>query len=185
MREPIALADVEILLAEAQHSALRLEQAKIYVLDVHAGALDAWLAGETDPQAGGFDPAHPWFAQVRDQTSRGIRIERVRVFSDPPTPYQVWERWAAATNIAAGERIGYISRPEADQLGVGPDVGDFWLIDGEKLVFYTVDPSTKSETAELVTDPDVVAGALAAFELLACHAVYDSPELAAASAGVS
>lgn len=53
MRRPVEADDLMRLLGEARRSALRLEQAPIYPVDAQAGALNDWLAGETDPFAGG------------------------------------------------------------------------------------------------------------------------------------
>jgi hypothetical protein len=74
----------------------------------------------------------PWLDQIRELTSQGKQIGRVRVVTEPPTVYQRWERWALPWHTEAGEQIAYMGRNRANELGL-PGY-DFWLFDDELLV---------------------------------------------------
>lgn len=113
-----------------KRTAFRLEQAPAYLADIRSGALDSWLAGATAPPS-----ANPWTEMVAAKAAAGARMERVRVYCDPPTPYQEWNRWASAANVAAGEVQHYISWADAVDAGL-VDAGDWWLLDDELLVVF-------------------------------------------------
>ncbi|WP_371538164.1 DUF6879 family protein [Streptomyces sp. NBC_00466] len=49
------------------------------------------------------DEGGPWFVNVREQTRRGKRIERVRLVDEPPTNGQRYLLATTPDNVAAGE----------------------------------------------------------------------------------
>lgn len=140
-------------------TAYRLEQAKIYPADVRAGAMDAWLAGDTTPR-----PSTDWSRMVAAHMADGKRIERVRVFEDSPTTYQQWLRWASRKDVVAGEIHRYMNRSAADQLGLSADGGDWWLLDDERLVVFHFDGLNQSHV-EVIDDTDRVAEAIRWWDL--------------------
>ena len=142
----------EVVLAYRQ-TAYRLEQATIYPSDVHGGAMDAWLAGETTPP-----PASEWSSMVARHVAEGKRMERVRVFDVPPTPYQEWERWISRRNVLAGEVQRYMDRPVADEIGLTEYGGDWWLLDGRVLVTFHFD-GLRQSSVEVTEDLRVVSEA--------------------------
>lgn len=153
------------LLAGFERTAYRLEQRLIYTVDVASGAMNAWLAGATEAS---LEETDPWYEQVRTAVDAGKRYERVRVHLDEPTPYQQWLQWTSAHNYRAGEIMRYLTRSEADRLGVTEAVGDWWLLDEERLIWFDFDEA-ENQTAELVTDPGRVAEALQWWRVAAAH----------------
>lgn len=82
-------------------------------------------------------------------------MHRVRVHEEPPNDYQQWERWIDPWNIAAGERIDYLTRQQARTIGLLPDAGnlDWWLLDDNRLIVMHFDAEHRRVLNELVTDP--------------------------------
>ncbi|KZM68429.1 hypothetical protein AWN90_11165 [Nocardia terpenica] len=95
-----------------------------------AEALQRFLAGMP------LDPAFTaqWYALMRDVTSAGTTVQRVRIVTEPHTDYI---RFAASTvpgSLVAGEDIRWLPRNDAPA-GLPDD--DWWLFD-EDLVAWTV-----------------------------------------------
>lgn len=148
-------------------SAYRLEQQLIYVSDVHAGLLDSWLAGQTEPPG-----PNEWSRMIERKVSAGVPVERVRVFEDEPTLYQQWLKWWSVKNVNAGEQHFYMNRSVADMRGVSHIYDrDFWLLDRTTLVAFTFDRDGK-QTVEVTQDPDRLAAAILWWDL-AIDACYD------------
>ncbi|MBL0886196.1 hypothetical protein HGK34_07920 [Myceligenerans sp. I2] len=94
-----------------------------------------------------------WCDQIRDQTARGVRVERVRVHQDPPTDYQRWVRWVGRWNEEAGEVMYYTTPERVAAVGLqvaGAD--DWWLLDDTALIRMTYQQPGIA-TSYLVTDP--------------------------------
>ncbi len=166
----LTAAEWDALFHTYESTAFRLELQGRYadpVDDVHAAR---FLAG--DPITPDSDPEFvAYFAQVAGQVADGKRIERVRVQECPATDYQRWERWAGAWNEAAGERIRYLTRPEAERIGLLPAVGDddWWLFDSTYLAVMHFDDDGNRLGDELVTDPVRVAQACMWRDLAISH----------------
>lgn len=118
--------------------ALRIEVRGGYASDLHDHRLAYWWrTGRVRPQ-----PDRPWYMQVRQLTSEGRRVRRVRVVDSPPIPGQRFLRaLAQAGNIPAGEEIRELPRVRADELRLHHDV---WLFEGPEptaatLLFGTAD----------------------------------------------
>lgn len=95
-----------------------------------ADALRRFLSGEpNDPSTW----AGPWFDLMREVTTRGISVQRVRVVTEPHSDYVRFALAAASANVDAGEDIRWLPRHLVD----GITVDDWWLFDDE-LVAYTV-----------------------------------------------
>lgn len=70
-----------------------------------------------------------WTDNVRRATAEGRRFQRVRIVTEPLTTYLRFELdLALRVNLPAGEEIRYLSRSEADELGL-PGNTDFWMFD--------------------------------------------------------
>jgi hypothetical protein len=158
--------------SKIRYTAFRLELQPAYLVAEEQGPIRRFLAGEvTDPWEG-KDDEHPWRKLVRELTQRGGRIERVRVFEDPPTDYQRWLRWISAVNVAEGEVQWYVTRQQAHEFGLLPTAGnvDWWLFDSDRVVEMYFDAEGKRYRTELVTDPEVVVQANAWRDLALYHA---------------
>ncbi len=133
-----------------EHTAWRLETRREYAADQASEEYKEFLQGIVPP----LDDDGPWFATARAQTADGRRIERVRLVDEPATDNQRYLLATTPSNLAAGEDIRYLHRSEADAIGLGEDVGDFWLFDSRILArFNWTDPDRRME---LTTDPEQV-----------------------------
>lgn len=139
-------------LRDVTRSALRLEQQPTYVVGYEDEDFAAYLRGEPrQPTRNSGMVA--WLDQIRDQTGRGVRIERVRVHQDPPTDYQRWVRWVGDWNEEAGEIMHYTTPDRVAAVGLdaaGPD--DWWLLDDAALIRMVYETPGVA-TSTLVTDP--------------------------------
>jgi uncharacterized protein DUF6879 len=90
-----------------------------------------WRAGRR------FDPAERWrgwFDLISGTTSRGVRVRRARIVSEPVTEYIRFEYdVTAGLNLAAGEDVRWLPRRSAGDLLV-PGC-DFWVFDETTVVF--------------------------------------------------
>lgn len=111
------------LFRDFQTTAFRLEVRTSYGIPEEDEPYRRFLAGE-DP---GLDWFEPWLNLMREETSKGKRVERVRVIDEPPSDYLRFELWGTPHNLAAGEDIRYIERDLAVNFGL-PRY-DFWLFD--------------------------------------------------------
>ncbi|MGH3310952.1 MAG: DUF6879 family protein [Streptomyces sp.] len=108
----------------------------------------------------------PWFVNAREQTSRGKRLERVRLVDDPLTDNQRYLLATTPDNLAAGEEIRYMHRRDAVALKL-PDF-DFWLFDSGVLARFNWEDA--SRRLELTTDPEDVLPACQARDAAWHHA---------------
>jgi hypothetical protein len=173
--------DFADLLRGFEHTAFRLELQPAYAEPEEAATLARFLADDPEPPTA-VPGLRSWFEQVAEQTMQGKRVERVRVHEDPPTDYQRWERWIGRWNTEAGERISYLTRKRAHQIGLLPAVGDrdWWLLDSRQLIIMTFDSEGHRIHDELVTDPAIVVQACAWRDLAVHHSVPDKVRDAAA-----
>jgi hypothetical protein len=114
-----------------------------------------FLAGEPLTEPPDLDWFRPWLDQIREVTSQGRAVQRIRILADPPTDYQRWELWATPYNAAAGEDIRFLTRSQATELGLPS--GDWWLFDDTRLAVMRFDDEGRPLGGTIVTDPDVVA----------------------------
>jgi len=76
----IPFSEVAHLFEEFKHTAWRLETRRGYASDRDRPRWNRFLAGEDVSHE-----ANEWHSNVRVQTERGKRFERVRLVDDPPT----------------------------------------------------------------------------------------------------
>lgn len=164
-------AQFSATLAEYERTAFRLEHQTAYTEPDEHGMVQRFLDG--NPQNPTESPGlAAWFAQVAAQTAAGKTMRRVRVHDDPPTGYQRWLRWLDHWNTQAGERIDYLTRAQAEQIGLLPAAGpaDWWLLDDARLIVMHFDSAHRRIRNYLETDPRIVAQACA-WRDLAVHGV--------------
>ena len=130
-----------------QHTAWRLETQRRYDSDRQSETYRRFLRGE-DPAR---DLAGPWLANMRLQTGRGKRVERVRILDDPPTEGQQYLLTGTPYNLAAGEDIRHLDRAKAVELKL-PMV-DFWLFDSRVMLELHFDEEVRYLGAERIEDP--------------------------------
>jgi hypothetical protein len=137
-----------------QHTAFRLEVRDFYNVATEQEDFRRWLAGEPLDKETEAAARRPWLDKMLAATKEGKRVERVRVVTEPPSPYIRFEMDGTDLNIAAGEDIRYLPRrhPIAANL---PD-HDFWLFDSRHLVVMNFDDQSRPLPYELVADPATV-----------------------------
>jgi hypothetical protein len=152
------------------HTAFRLELQDAYLEAEEADLLAAFLRGQPEPPTEAY---RDWYERIAEHVRLGKRVERVRVQQSPPTDYQRFERWLDPWNIAAGEKMRYLTRERAHEVGLLPAAGtsDWWLLDSSKLIIMRFDEAGRRIENELVTDPMVVTEACGWRDLAVHHSV--------------
>lgn len=152
-----ALTDDEFrdLLRSFHESAFYFEAQQTYALDYEAADLEQFITGSPTPppEVGWW---RPWLDQVGQLARQGKRIKRVRIISEPPSDYQRWGLWALPWHERAGERISYIQRSRAQEIGL-PLAHDWWLLDDERLIILRYNEAGEMAGKSLITDPGIVA----------------------------
>ncbi|MFD3947812.1 DUF6879 family protein [Streptomyces sp. NPDC058579] len=151
------------LLAAARHSAVHLEMRDVYAVADEEDDYRHWLeTGERDT-----DPTSPywapWVDMVRQATARGVAVRRARVISEPAGDYIRYEHAGTVVNVAAGEEVRWLPRPQAaDLLLPGADL---WIFDDEQVLFnhFTGVGGWADPPLELRTDPQLVKACVDAF----------------------
>jgi hypothetical protein len=150
----IPFADITHLFQTFESSAFRLESRRAYAVDVGSPKWQLWRAGGNL----GFNPEHPWHANVRAQVEQGKRFERVRVLDRPPTEGQQFLLASGQGNVEAGEVIRNLWRSEAEQLGL--PAADFWLFDDRLVVHLAFDQDDNTLGVRVTEDQADVAEAV-------------------------
>ncbi|MFF4655082.1 DUF6879 family protein [Streptomyces sp. NPDC001381] len=150
---------------EFRHTAWRLETRRGYASDRNNPKWSRFLAGEDI----GGDPDNAWRANVREQTARGKRFERVRLVDEPLTQGQAFLLASAPGNVAAGEDIRNLTRAHACELRL-PD-HDFWLFDSKVVARFEFDDDDTTLGVYVSEDPAEVLAACQARDAAWHHAV--------------
>lgn len=176
MRTPLTEAEFGEQVLNIEHSALRLELQATYLEPIEADTVARFYAGHPqDPTELPF--MRTWYKRVRLATRSGKHVARVRVQEEPPTPYQMWERFIGPWNTAAGEEIRYLTRRHAHTIGLLPAAGttDWWLLDRRRVILMGFDDVGHRIRTELTDDPETVEQACAWWDLAVRHGVLDNP----------
>lgn len=149
----VDVGEFERILFGFTSTLFRLERQPSYNVPEEAGQFAAWLRGAPEPPVE-LPGAREWFTFVRASVDAGRTVRRVRVQEDPPTDYQQWERWYGRWSAGAGEEIRYLSRREADALGLGDGADvDWWLVDDHLLLAMRFDSAGNRVGIELMWSP--------------------------------
>jgi hypothetical protein len=157
--------EITHLFADFEHTAWRLESREAYASDRITSRYERFLRGEKLS----YEPAHPWYVNVRTQVARGKRFERVRVVDDPPTEGQRYLLASGLGNVAAGEDIRNISRQRAVEIGLPNE--DFWLFDSRIMVRLVFAEDDRTLGVEVTEDPAVVVRGCQVRDLAWHHAI--------------
>ena len=117
-----------------KRSAFHLEVEDSYRTPDESEPFRKFLSGEPDD----YVWHQPWLDLIREATAAGRSVQRVRVVSVPHVDYTRWGLTVASLNIAAGEDIRWLPRNLVDPAELSAD--DFWLIDGQRVVFTIFTP---------------------------------------------
>lgn len=128
--------------------AFRLEALPEYRTEAELPLVRAYLSGDPLPPE---DLHKDWLAQVRAKRDAGAHFERVRVLTEPLTPYLRYEiEWGYLLLASAGDEVSLIAPDRAASLEL-PGF-DFWLFDDELGVHMLYGPNGEYEGVRRV-DP--------------------------------
>ncbi|WTW96007.1 hypothetical protein OG216_22670 [Streptomycetaceae bacterium NBC_01309] len=118
-------------LARAERSAVHWELRDQYTPDdpTFRAWLDEWRPDESEERW-----RSGWYALTAETAARGVEIRRARLVSEPVTDYIKYEHSLTFANVAAGERVRWLSRAAAKDL-LFPAL-DGWLIDGTLILHH-------------------------------------------------
>lgn len=154
MATPISEDEFADLLCTFRRSAFRLEVQPFYAISEERPEFGRFLAGSPRPPSEiGWWKA--WLDQVAGLARQGRTVSRVRVIDEHPTDYQRWMLWADPWYAAAGERISYMTRRRAYEVGL--PAADWWLLDDERAVIMAFDDDGRVEQKTLVVGPELMA----------------------------
>lgn len=177
MRTLLTAEDADRLLAtfadQFERTAFRLELQPTYAETGENESVSRFLAGDLHDPVAVSPSLRDWFAEIRKATAAGKVVQRVRIFEEPPTGVQRWERWLGGWNAAAGEDIRYLTQSRAHQIGLLPAAGDtdWWLFDDSRLLIYHFDAGGNRICNEVDDDPNLVEQARAWRDLAVRHGV--------------
>lgn len=160
--ERISEEDRDRFLSTYRVEALHLEMRDIYATDIERDRFDAWMRGEAPDSDREAEWWRPWFALMRANLDAGKSLRRLRIVSEPVTDYIRFERLDADQLEKAGEQVRWISRRNASALMLPGN--DFWLFDGETVVFTNFSGYGHVLDHCITRDLDIVAQCHAAFE---------------------
>ncbi len=103
-----------------------------------------------------------WHDVVQAAVARGVSVRRARVVSEPLSEYVRWEHEYTVTNVTAGEDVRWLPRRNARDLAV-PAV-DFWVFDGELVLFHHFSGDGSLMEREYVDDATLAAWCVKGFE---------------------
>ncbi|GGZ25879.1 hypothetical protein GCM10010387_19330 [Streptomyces inusitatus] len=151
--ELISSAERNRLFESFESDAFHLELRDDYSVPDEDGPYASWLRGESVDNS----YMEPWLAMVRQVTRRGRTVRRVRVVTEPHTPYIQWEYATTPVNVEAGERIRWISRVALSRHALPVGGNDWWLFDDKILAVGHFDEDGRVLGSELIDDPSAVA----------------------------
>ncbi|QXJ23318.1 hypothetical protein AGRA3207_004459 [Actinomadura graeca] len=150
------------LLRTARFTAVHLEMRDVYAMDGEDEDFEEWRTGHRDDPADPDSWWRPWLTFVREATRRGVRVRRARIVSEPVSEYIRFEYDGTFTNIYAGEQVRWLPRRRASGLCLPGN--DFWLFDGELVLWNHFDGDGRSQPKETTTDTIMVKTCSSAFE---------------------
>ncbi|WP_242614268.1 DUF6879 family protein [Actinomadura roseirufa] len=145
------------LIRRATRSAVHLEMRDQY--GPSPGFKD-WAAGGS-----GRTDRSRYLGLVEEAVSRGVRMRRARIVSEPVSDYIRWEHMVTDLNIEAGEEVRWLPRQRAG--GIMLPHTDFWMYD-QRLVAFNFNAGNGDHVPEFeyTSDPRRVAQVVAAFEMV-------------------
>ncbi|MEW1722203.1 DUF6879 family protein [Streptomyces sp. NPDC093109] len=136
------------------HDAFHLELRDDYGSPVEDTPYARWQRGEPDD----FGWLDPWMGRMRRAIGSGKSVRRVRVVSEPHSPYVRWEHSLTRLNLEAGEDIRWVPRHQLPEDTRFPVTGnDWWLFDDRLLAVGHFDHEGRVLGSELLEDPETVA----------------------------
>lgn len=147
--EPISFREFEGMFRESMR-AFHLELRDDYRVEDEKVPFEKWLKGVPDD----FEWRVEWLSFIKEVTTRGVRVERVRVVTEPHSDYVRWELALDPQNIEAGEDVRYLPRRHAESIVFPAE--DCWLFDDDRLVLSLFKPEGGSGGFARERDPDLI-----------------------------
>ncbi|GAB3653108.1 hypothetical protein GCM10027589_11050 [Actinocorallia lasiicapitis] len=144
-------------LIEAASEHLHLETRDTYGGDQEL--IDAWNAGDRAPF---YAATKSWRDEVEAGVAAGKTYRRIRIVSEPLSPYQAWAMEVGDPSIAVGEDIRICPRRLVSEIALPGN--DFWLLDGTAVFTVFSGADDKRVEIQLTDDPRIVALCRDAFE---------------------
>ncbi|MCX5376127.1 DUF6879 family protein [Streptomyces sp. NBC_00091] len=166
--ELISSAERNRLFETFEHDAFHLELRDDYTVPNEASPFTRWLSGEPDD----LQWFEPWAREMRRVTADGRTVRRVRVVTQPHSPYIQWEHSLTDGNEQAGEDIRWLPRhllPSGLRLPM--DGNDWWLFDDRLLAVGHFDHEGRVLGSELIEDVDAVEECIRVRDLLWASAI--------------
>ncbi|MEU9376178.1 DUF6879 family protein [Streptomyces sp. NPDC048255] len=163
----ISSAERNRLFGSFAQDAFHLELRDDYSVPDEDGPFADWLRGVVDNSY-----MEPWTSMIRRVTDQGKTVRRVRVVTEPHSPYVQWEYATTPVNQDAGEDIRWLPRHDLPPgLDFPVDGNDWWLFDDRILAVGHFDETGRVLGSELIEDSDVVAECVRVRDLLWASAV--------------
>ena len=126
---------------------------------VNAATVAAWLAGD----AAQIDAAvAAWRSDVLAASERRSRTRRIRVASEPLSDYHRFVYAVSTAGVEAGDDLRWLPRRLTSTLALPGN--DFFVLDGEIVIFNVLDGHDERAEIQLYDEPDVVKSCVDAFE---------------------
>lgn len=130
-----------------EHTAWRLETRSRYASDEDTETYAQFLRGESPA----WDMGTPWCSTIREKTTAGATVGRVRIVDRPATAGQRYLLAHAQKNAALGEDIRNLWRADADRLRLPAE--DVWIFDSRLVALLNFDDADNLVDVELITEP--------------------------------
>lgn len=156
----VAHVTVNGLMGECQHSAIHIEMRDVYGTDDLL--LEEWRQGVRHDPADRASWWRVWHDLVSQAVSRGARIRRARIVSEPISEYIRFEYDITYQNLVAGEDVRWLPRRHATDIALPGN--DFWLFDNKTLLVSHFAGNGDWVGAEILDDSSVTALCAAAFD---------------------
>ncbi|MGW7351018.1 DUF6879 family protein [Streptomyces sp. NPDC054784] len=150
----ISSAERNRLFESFAYDAFHLELRDEYGSPVEDTPYARWRSGDADD----LGWLESWLSLMKRVTGQGKSVRRVRVVTEPHSPYIEWEHSLTHLNTAAGEDIRWLPRhllPWGTTFPVGGN--DWWLYDDRLLAVGHVDSEGRTLGSEIIDDVEVVA----------------------------
>lgn len=131
------------------HNLIKVELRDNYAVDEKLFA--AWGAGDSKTVDQAAETAS---SKVKERTSRGMRLRRAKVVSEPLSEYQRFALQFSVRAVEAGEDIRWVPRRRLSTVTVPGN--DFFVLDDELVIFNVLDGADGRAEQQLYRDPDVV-----------------------------
>ncbi|MCM1967765.1 DUF6879 family protein [Streptomyces sp. G1] len=152
--ELISSAERNQLFEHFDRDAFHLELRDDYSVPGEEGPFEDWLDGRVSDDSFML----PWTELMKRVTDSGKTVRRVRVITEPHSPYIKWEHATTKVNEEAGESIRWLPRHQLPEgLNFPVNGNDWWLFDDKLLAVGHFDAAGRVLGSEVIEDPAIVA----------------------------